>query len=191
MGKEEIARNEQFLLSPQWFLLNQIIVSSFVLIFDIISLFAAESEEPEIGIWGKGLNPDEVESLLMSADETCTGLLSHNNHCFPCNRAIMNFLILYTCEIRFYDVTDSTVHMFLSWCHPMQKFQNMAKWVCFGPLFFNLIRLIQLCDKKNLTFVDCWDKMLFNLSWKTLLSSPKACLITFFKSRLIKFYLNS
>ena len=29
----------------------------------------------------------------------------------------------------------------------------MAKWVCFGPLFFNLIRLIQLCDKKNLTFL--------------------------------------
>ena len=28
----------------------------------------------------------------------------------------------------------------------------MAKWVYFGPLFFNLIRLIQLCDKKNLTF---------------------------------------
>ena len=53
--KEEIARNEQFLLFQQWFLLNQITVSQFVYIFDIISLFAAELEEPEIGIWGKGL----------------------------------------------------------------------------------------------------------------------------------------
>ena len=63
----------------------------------------------------------------------------------------------------------------------------MAKWVCFGPLFFNLIRLIQLCDIKNLTFVDCWDKILLNSSWKTLLSSPKARLITLSKTRSIKF----
>ena len=56
VGKEEIARNEQFLLFPQCFLLNQIIVSAFVHIFDIISLLAAELEEPKIGISGKGLN---------------------------------------------------------------------------------------------------------------------------------------
>ena len=49
-GKGEIARNEQFLLFPQCFLLNQIIVSPFVQIFYIISLFAAELEEPKIGI---------------------------------------------------------------------------------------------------------------------------------------------
>ena len=42
MGKGEIAHNEQFLLFPQYFLLNQIIVSPFVHIFDIISLFVAE-----------------------------------------------------------------------------------------------------------------------------------------------------
>ena len=53
--KEEIARNEQFPLFPQCFLLHQIIVSLFVYIFDIISLFAAELEEPKIGISGKGL----------------------------------------------------------------------------------------------------------------------------------------
>ena len=40
--------------------------------------------------------------------------LSHNNPCFPCNIAITNFLILYTCEIRFYDVIDRTVHTFTS-----------------------------------------------------------------------------
>ena len=53
--KEEIAKNEQFLLFPQCFLLNQIIVSLFVYIFDIISLLAADLEEPKIGIYGKGL----------------------------------------------------------------------------------------------------------------------------------------
>ena len=55
-NEEEIARNEQFLLFPRCFLLNQIIVSPFVNIFDIISLFAAEFDEPRIGISGKGLN---------------------------------------------------------------------------------------------------------------------------------------
>ena len=50
VGKEEIARNEQFLLFPQCFLLHQKIVSPFVNIFDIISLFAAEVEEPKFGI---------------------------------------------------------------------------------------------------------------------------------------------
>ena len=57
MGKREIARNEQFLFfSPQCFLLSQISVSTFVHMFNIISLFAAEFEEPELGISGKGLN---------------------------------------------------------------------------------------------------------------------------------------
>ena len=63
VGKEEIARNEQFLLFPQCFLLNQKIVSPFVNNYDIISLFAAEFEESEIGMWGKGLNPEVEWSL--------------------------------------------------------------------------------------------------------------------------------
>ena len=50
VGKEEIARNEQFLLFPQCFLLNQKVVFLFVNVFDIISLFAAELEESKIGI---------------------------------------------------------------------------------------------------------------------------------------------
>ena len=54
-GKGEIAHNQQFLLLPQCFLLNQIFVSPFVHIFDIISLFAAECEKPKIGILGKEL----------------------------------------------------------------------------------------------------------------------------------------
>ena len=55
VGKAEIALTEQFLLFSQCFLLNQIIISLFVYIFDIISLFAAEFEEPKIGISDEGL----------------------------------------------------------------------------------------------------------------------------------------
>ena len=55
VGKRKIARNEQFLLFAQCLLVSQIIVSPFVHIFDIISLFAAELEVPKIGISGKGL----------------------------------------------------------------------------------------------------------------------------------------
>ena len=50
VGKEEIARKEQFLLFPQCFLLNQKSVSPFVNIVDILSLFSDELEEPKIGI---------------------------------------------------------------------------------------------------------------------------------------------
>ena len=49
VGNEDIARNEQFLLFPQCFLLNQKIVSPFLNIYDIISLFAADLEEPKFG----------------------------------------------------------------------------------------------------------------------------------------------
>ena len=55
-GKGEIVRNEQFLLYQQCFLLKQIILSPFFHIFAIISLFAAELEEPKIGISGKIFN---------------------------------------------------------------------------------------------------------------------------------------
>ena len=48
--KEEIARNKQFFLFPQCFLFNQVIVSPFIHVLDIISLFADEFEEPKIGI---------------------------------------------------------------------------------------------------------------------------------------------
>ena len=66
VGKGEIACNEQFLLFPQCFLLNQIIVIPFVHIFDIISLFPADFEEPRIGISGKGL--DIIQSYNQVSD---------------------------------------------------------------------------------------------------------------------------
>ena len=46
----KLAHNEQFLLFPQCFLLNQKIVSPFVNILNIISVFAAEMEEPKTGM---------------------------------------------------------------------------------------------------------------------------------------------
>ena len=45
VGKVEITHNEQFLLFPQCFIFNRITESTFVHIFDVISLFAAELEE--------------------------------------------------------------------------------------------------------------------------------------------------
>ena len=63
MGKEEIARNEQFLLFPQCFVLNQKIVYPLVNIFDIISLFASELEEAKIGLSDKGLSLYETTIL--------------------------------------------------------------------------------------------------------------------------------
>ena len=50
VGKGKIARNEHFLLFSQCFLLNEIVVSPFVYIFDIIALFAAAFEEPKSDI---------------------------------------------------------------------------------------------------------------------------------------------
>ena len=55
MGKGQTAREEQFLFFPQCFQLSQVSISPFVHIFDIISLFAIELEEPKIGISGKGI----------------------------------------------------------------------------------------------------------------------------------------
>ena len=52
---ENIVGKGEFCPFPQCFLLDQIIVSPFVHISDIISLFAAEFEEPKIGMSGKGL----------------------------------------------------------------------------------------------------------------------------------------
>ena len=77
VGKGEHARNEQFLVFQQYFLLNQITVSPFVRIFDIISLFAAEFEEPKIGISGKRLR---------------VNLNSYKNHIYMSLRIQITFL---------------------------------------------------------------------------------------------------
>ena len=92
-------------------------------------------------------------------------VLSHNNPCFQGNTAIRNFVISNTCEIRFHDVIGQITT-------PMYSYAKILKhgrptWpneYVLDPYFFNLIRLIWLCDKKNLTFVDCWDKIILNSS---------------------------
>ena len=83
MGKGEIARNEQFLLFPQFFQPNQINVHLSAHIFYIISLFAAAFEEPKNGISGKGLNDlstaitcNGVSLLLYDGDERNTERVS-------------------------------------------------------------------------------------------------------------------
>ena len=43
-----------FFFSHIFFLLNQIIVSHLSIIFYIVSLLAAESEDSKLGMWGKG-----------------------------------------------------------------------------------------------------------------------------------------
>ena len=70
VGKGEIARNEQFLLFPQCFLLNQIIVSPFDYISDIMSLIAAELEVPKIGTSGKGLTISKMTYFKVFQIET-------------------------------------------------------------------------------------------------------------------------
>ena len=70
VGKEEIACNKQFLLFPQYFLLNQKIVSPFVNIYDIISLFAAELKKPQIGRSGKGLKLSTLSAHVPPCEKT-------------------------------------------------------------------------------------------------------------------------
>ena len=53
VGKEEIARNVFYSIRKLY--------PPFVHIFDIIYLFAAELEEPKIGIWVKGSNVEIIQ----------------------------------------------------------------------------------------------------------------------------------
>ena len=77
VGKGEIAHNEQFLLFPQCFQLNQITVSPFVHIFDIIFLFAVELEEPRICISGKRVNKISSQQLTHDGSYMCVYVFYH------------------------------------------------------------------------------------------------------------------
>ena len=86
VGKGEIACMSNFSFFPHCFLLGQIIASLFVHIFDIMSLFAAESEEPKIGISGKGscdwLNVELTANqnlLLKKTPEKCNVRDQHSD----------------------------------------------------------------------------------------------------------------
>ena len=78
--KGEIAHIEQFPPFPQCFLLNQIIVSPFFRVFDIISFSATEFEEPKLDKSGRGLTLSQTEricrrqlSLMKLAESSSNG----------------------------------------------------------------------------------------------------------------------
>ena len=51
--------------------------------------------------------------------------------------------------------------------------------------FFNLIRLIQLCERKNLTFIDCWDEI-YSLILKNVINLAKGSLNNIFQNSFNK-----
>ena len=51
----------------------------------------------------------------------------------------------------------------------------------FWTFFFNIIRSIHLCDKKDLTFVDCWDKIILNFVLKNVIDLAKGSLNNIFQ----------
>ena len=106
-----------------------------------------------------------------------------------CNITITNFLVSHTCEIRCNDVIGPK-HFTYVFLRKISKtwLTDMAKWVCFGPLLFNLIRWIQLCDKKNLTFVDCCHTILHKLVLKNFIKLAKSSLNNNFQDSFNKIW---
>ena len=94
-------RNCSFLLFPQSLLLNQKIVSPFVHIFDIISLFAAELEEPKIGISGKGLTEEAnlTPELEFAGSITVGSNLSFQRAFAGCVRCVTDIDALLTAMV--------------------------------------------------------------------------------------------
>ena len=82
------------------------------------------------------------------------------------------------------------------WCHRSKQCtyvflrKNSKTWLTYIAqwVYFNLIHWIQLCDKKNLTFVDCWDKILLNSSWKNVIKLAKGLLSNIYRTHLTTFY---
>ena len=92
VGKGEIARYEQFLLFPQCVQLNQIMVCKFDHIFDIISTFAVEVEEPRSGISREGLRPCKTNYLCKDLSKSiCPLTRSQFNNFSKGKDAIHNY----------------------------------------------------------------------------------------------------
>ena len=114
MGKEEIARNEQFLLFPQCFLLKQITVSSFIYISAIIFLFAAELEKPKIGLSGKRLNKleENIKSMIKFQNLQFHHSFALKKSLYGQSRSKMRLcamyvlILIYNTSLNFYVVTD-------------------------------------------------------------------------------------
>ena len=56
----------------------------------------------------------------------------------------------------------------------------------FWTLFLNLIRWTQLCDKKNLTFVDCCDKKIIEPVLENIIKLAKGSLNNIFQDSFNK-----
>ena len=102
---ENIVGNKQFLLFPQCFLLNQIIVSPFVNIFDIVSLFAAV-----IGISGEGVF-NTCNPLLHNAKFNDSEELDFQKQCGKKTLLVTNTFSL--SHHVFYPIKGETHHL----CH--------------------------------------------------------------------------
>ena len=86
VGKEEIAHKEQFLHFPQCFLLISDNCAPFVHIFDTISLFAGEFEEPKIGKSAKGLTT--LRNVTKGENADNQHFLLFHNILYPIKRQI-------------------------------------------------------------------------------------------------------
>ena len=83
-----------------------------------------------------------MRSIEVCSQKLClmSNFLSHNNPCFPCNRAITNLLVLYTCEIRF---LMSSIALYVSLHHDVILRKNSKTWLneYFWTLFFHFSSL--------------------------------------------------
>ena len=92
------------------FLLNQIIVSPFVHIFDIISLFAAESEDLKIAIWSKGLTFRSTQDIFQIVVKykiyVMNSLLCDGSLCIIHHTIAIRPLLQRACLISFLYLSD-------------------------------------------------------------------------------------
>ena len=100
VGKGGKACNEQFLLFPQCLQLNQITVSPFVHIFEIISSFANEFEGPKTGLSVNGLSY-WAESFYYE--------VVYNQFSWPCCDVLQNYLPINFAIHRFLALNQNAV----------------------------------------------------------------------------------
>ena len=146
VGKGEIAQNEQFLLFPQCFELNQITVYTFVHIFEIISVFAFKLEQPKIGLSGKGLIhltarktfhqtiPNLKKGAFGKRRKCClTGFSLFSNLFSTIPQTNLN--LLFTLYQRYFSYVVATVHksmfhgLFLNSTQPLHYLVGLPGWL--------------------------------------------------------------
>ena len=126
VGKGEIARNEQFLLFPQCFVLNQISVSPLVHIFDIIALIAVELEESKIGMSGKGLTI-VCDNLAGGTDQDQTAPSVQSDLDLHCPQKQLNLVPALWCKMHWLkgDLdSNNFCYLSVSWILWVNPFPN-------------------------------------------------------------------